>query len=189
MVPDMAIYKAWVALGRAALKSATVRHYYFDGRSPPGPADDEPSMWEPYDAPVIRLTAEALGYGDGFAFAERSPTNAAHADFAKNKNEGVRSVAAFVSAADVENVDGRTVTTRISGGEIDFEEFLQMMTAKMSDSDTREEIEKVFKMFDTSGKGKIEFIDFKRICKELGYDKKMKKKEGQGAARKDLTRR
>ena len=28
----------------------------------------------------------------------------------------------------------------------------------------------------------------KRICKELGYDKKMKKKEGQGAARKDLTR-
>ena len=31
-----------------------------------------------------------------------------------------------------------------------------------------EEIEKVFKMFDTSGKGKIEFNDFSRICKELG---------------------
>ena len=129
VVPDMAIYKAWVALGRAALKSATVRHYYFDGRSPPGPADDEPSMWEPYDAPVIRLTAEALGYGDGFAFAERSPTNAAHADFAKNKNEGVRSVAAFVSAADVESVDGRTVTTRISGGEIDFEDTARLAMA------------------------------------------------------------
>ena len=53
-------------------------------------------------------------------------------------------------------------------GEIELPEFIQMMTAKMGDSDTREEIEKVFKMFDTSGKGKIEFIDFKRICKELG---------------------
>ena len=53
-------------------------------------------------------------------------------------------------------------------GEIELPEFIQMMTAKMGDSDTREEIEKVFKMFDTSSKGKIEFIDFKRICKELG---------------------
>ena len=33
-------------------------------------------------------------------------------------------------------------------GAIDFEEFLDMMTARMSDKDSREDIEKVFKLFD-----------------------------------------
>jgi len=53
-------------------------------------------------------------------------------------------------------------------GSVELPEFITMMTAKMSDSDSREEIEKVFYMFDTDKKGKIEFKDFKRICKELG---------------------
>jgi len=53
-------------------------------------------------------------------------------------------------------------------GQIELPEFIQMMTARMGDSDSREEVEKTFKMFDTSGKGKIDFMDFKRICKELG---------------------
>jgi len=35
-----------------------------------------------------------------------------------------------------------------SGG-IEFEEFLRIATAKISDKDSRKEIEKVFKMFDT----------------------------------------
>mmetsp|Transcript_18891 Transcript_18891/g.8809 ORF Transcript_18891/g.8809 Transcript_18891/m.8809 type:complete len:114 (+) Transcript_18891:77-418(+) len=33
-------------------------------------------------------------------------------------------------------------------GAIDFEEFLDMMTARMSDKDTREDIDKVFRLFD-----------------------------------------
>ena len=33
-------------------------------------------------------------------------------------------------------------------GSIDFEEFLDMMTARMSDKDTREDISKVFRLFD-----------------------------------------
>ena len=33
-------------------------------------------------------------------------------------------------------------------GNIDFEEFLDMMTARMSDKDTREDIGKVFRLFD-----------------------------------------
>ena len=53
-------------------------------------------------------------------------------------------------------------------GSVELPEFIEMMTAKMSDSDSKEEVEKVFKMFDTEGKGKIVFIDFKKICKELG---------------------
>ena len=38
---------------------------------------------------------------------------------------------------------------------IDFEEFLDMMTARMSDRDTREDINKVFRLFDDDGTGTI----------------------------------
>lgn len=51
---------------------------------------------------------------------------------------------------------------------IDFDEFLHMMTAKMSDKESKEDIEKVFNMFDEQGKGSISFKDLKRVAKELG---------------------
>jgi len=38
-------------------------------------------------------------------------------------------------------------------GTIDFEEFLDMMTARMSDKDTREDINKVFRLFDDDNTG------------------------------------
>ena len=51
---------------------------------------------------------------------------------------------------------------------IDFDEFIDMMTAKMSDKDTREDLEKVFELFigddDTD---KIDIRHLKRVCKEL----------------------
>ena len=51
---------------------------------------------------------------------------------------------------------------------IDFDEFIDMMTAKMSDKDTREDLEKVFELFlgddDTD---KIDIKHLKRVCKEL----------------------
>ena len=42
-------------------------------------------------------------------------------------------------------------------GTIDFDEFLQMMTAKMSEKDSREEILKAFRLFDDDETGKISF--------------------------------
>merc|ERR1711918_268658 len=53
-------------------------------------------------------------------------------------------------------------------GEIDFEEFLDMMTAKMSDKDSREDIMKVFNLFDDDQTGKISLRNLKRVAKELG---------------------
>jgi centrin-1 len=53
-------------------------------------------------------------------------------------------------------------------GQIDFEEFLDMMTAKISDRDSREDINKVFAMFDSENKGSITLRDLKRVAKELG---------------------
>ena len=53
-------------------------------------------------------------------------------------------------------------------GEIDFGEFLDMMTARMSDKDTKEDINKVFRIFDDDKTGFITIKNLRRICKELG---------------------
>lgn len=53
-------------------------------------------------------------------------------------------------------------------GSIDFDEFLDMMTAKMSDKDSREDIQKVFNLFDDDSTGKISIKNLKRVAKELG---------------------
>jgi len=53
-------------------------------------------------------------------------------------------------------------------GMIDFEEFLDMMTAKMSDKDTRADIAKVFELYDDDNIGKISLRNMKRVAKELG---------------------
>ena len=52
-------------------------------------------------------------------------------------------------------------------GTIDFEEFLSMMTSKMGERDSREEILKAFKLFDDDNTGKISFKNLKRVAKEL----------------------
>ena len=51
---------------------------------------------------------------------------------------------------------------------IDFEEFLDMMTARMSDRDTREDINKVFRLFDDDGTGSISIRNLRRVARELG---------------------
>jgi len=53
-------------------------------------------------------------------------------------------------------------------GTIDFNEFVDMMTGKMSERDGKEEIAKVFALFDHEGTGKIGFRDLKRVVTELG---------------------
>ena len=51
---------------------------------------------------------------------------------------------------------------------IDFEEFLDMMTARMSDRDTREDINKVFRLFDDDGTGTVTIRNLRRVARELG---------------------
>ena len=50
---------------------------------------------------------------------------------------------------------------------IDFNDFLEIMTTKMSEKDSADELEKAFILFSQS-KPSIDFDDLKRIAKELG---------------------
>ncbi|KAL4372764.1 hypothetical protein AHAS_Ahas05G0014400 [Arachis hypogaea] len=53
-------------------------------------------------------------------------------------------------------------------GAIDYEEFEYMMTAKIGERDTKEELMKAFQIIDQDKNGKISVSDIKRIAKELG---------------------
>lgn len=53
-------------------------------------------------------------------------------------------------------------------GKIVFEDFLELMSVKMSEKDSKEEILKAFRLFDDDDTGKITFKNLKRVAKELG---------------------
>lgn len=57
---------------------------------------------------------------------------------------------------------------RNRSGSIEFEEFLDMMTARMSDKDSRDDISKVFRLFDDDNSGVITLRNLRRVAKELG---------------------
>ena len=53
-------------------------------------------------------------------------------------------------------------------GTIDFDEFLTMMTIKMGERDSKEEMIKAFRLFDDDETGRITFKNLKRVAKDLG---------------------
>lgn len=58
---------------------------------------------------------------------------------------------------------GRDVQSQIT-----FDDFTKIMTGKMGDRNSREEINKIFKLFDEDTSGKISFRNLKRIAQEIG---------------------
>ncbi|XP_003393273.1 uncharacterized protein LOC126919538 [Bombus affinis] len=53
-------------------------------------------------------------------------------------------------------------------GTLSFEEFLNLMSTKMLEKDTKEEVLKAFRLFDDDNTGKITFKNLKRVARELG---------------------
>ena len=54
------------------------------------------------------------------------------------------------------------------GDLINFDEFRQILSKRMASRDSREEIAKVFKLFDDDGTGKISFEKLKRVVQMVG---------------------
>merc|ERR1711967_210895 len=72
---------------------------------------------------------------------------------------------------EVKNEELKKMVTDIDNdgnGTVEFVEFLSMMTGKMGEKDTREDIEKVFKLFDDDSTSKITFKNLARVAEELG---------------------
>merc|ERR1712022_36312 len=72
---------------------------------------------------------------------------------------------------EVKNEELKKMVTDVDNdgnGTIEFSGFLMMMTAKMGEKDTREDIEKVFKLFDYDNTNKISFRNLARVAEELG---------------------
>ncbi len=55
-------------------------------------------------------------------------------------------------------------------GVISFDEFLDMMTARISDRNTRDDLRRVFNLFDDDRKGSISVDDLRRVARELGEE-------------------
>eukprot|EP00450_Noctiluca_scintillans_P003018 CAMPEP_0194498124 /NCGR_PEP_ID=MMETSP0253-20130528/14860_1 /TAXON_ID=2966 /ORGANISM="Noctiluca scintillans" /LENGTH=173 /DNA_ID=CAMNT_0039339729 /DNA_START=52 /DNA_END=573 /DNA_ORIENTATION=- len=55
-----------------------------------------------------------------------------------------------------------------ASGTIDFEDFLQAITDKLGDKETREGLAKIFALFDDDNTGTISLRNLKRVAKELG---------------------
>ncbi len=69
----------------------------------------------------------------------------------------------------VKKADVRKMIADIDKEEfINFDDFKDIMTGRMGDRDSKEEIAKVFALFDHEGSGKISFRDLKRVVTELG---------------------
>merc|ERR1712086_811766 len=72
---------------------------------------------------------------------------------------------------EIKNEELKKMVSDIDGdgnGTIEFVEFLGMMTGKMGEKDSREDIEKVFKLFDDDNSSKISFKNLARVAEELG---------------------
>jgi centrin-1 len=56
----------------------------------------------------------------------------------------------------------------LSSATVTFDEFVEMVTPRMKNRDSRDEIMKVFALFDDDSKGGISFKNLKRVAAELG---------------------
>merc|ERR1712166_1035091 len=84
---------------------------------------------------------------------------------------------------EIKNEELKKMVADVDGdgnGTIEFGEFLEMMTGKMGEKDSREDIEKVFKLLDDDNTNKISFRNLARVAEELEDMINQADKDGDG---------
>ena len=114
-----------------------------------------------------KLQADLRGYGDSLG-PPGDPLHAAHSKRAVAADQAALMRALGFEPKKEEIKKMISDIDKDGSGTIDFSEFLEMMTAKMSEKDSREEILKAFRLFDDDETGKISFRNLKRVARELG---------------------
>ncbi|CAG8568897.1 4170_t:CDS:2, partial [Paraglomus occultum] len=80
-------------------------------------------------------------------------------------------VAMRVLGFEVKRDEVKQILAQVDGsGRVDFDTFLKVVSEKMSQRDIREELHKVFLLFDDDETGRITFANLKRVSRELGED-------------------
>lgn len=118
------------------------------------------------DAREVKAAIRALGFEVGkehvwnlLAQVRRDGEEGATTDKRRNEN-----VIGGGGGGDDDEID------ELLDSRVTFGQFVRIMTAQLERRDTREEIWKIYKLFDTDQKGYINQADLETVCAELGED-------------------
>ncbi|CAL9190115.1 unnamed protein product [Musa hybrid cultivar] len=85
---------------------------------------------------------------------------------AKELNVAMRALGFEMTEEDINRL--MTEIDKDRNGAIDFEEFLHMMTAKIGERDSKEELTRAFRILDQDNNGRISDVDIQRVANDLG---------------------
>ena len=134
-----------------------------DGGAPPMPVRAAPPKEKVYAIPGIQ-ESEVADTRDAFNFFDQENTGAV------DLKELVTTIQSL-GLAD-KNPGAFRMLTRMaeSNARVDFEEFVDLMTARMNYREASNDLQEVFKMFDGDNTGKISLTNLKTVSEELGED-------------------
>nr|GEV29008.1 probable calcium-binding protein CML20 [Tanacetum cinerariifolium] len=99
--------------------------------------------------------------------SRRDQPRGRHHGLTSQKKQEIKEAFDLFDTDGSDTIDAKELNVAMSGA-IDRDEFEYMMTAKIGERDSKQELTKAFQIIDQDKNGKISFADIKKIAKELG---------------------